>query len=137
MKYILWISRTLLPNYALGIIILVWEYRLQLHLAKYAFHPWRRYSRAAWLGFLALMMPRPTMIMSLPLSQTTWKKPFGYQEAISSNERRVCNYEALISEYNLCNTKEHKTISNPLKWKKNLDMVKCHDLTICSFEYRL
>lgn len=50
-----------------------WHTVFQVHLTKYAFHPWRRYSWAASAGFAALMMPRPTMIMSLPLSWTTWK----------------------------------------------------------------
>lgn len=37
----------------------------------YACHPWMRYSLAVSAGLLALIIPRPTMIISLPLSLMT------------------------------------------------------------------
>uniref|UniRef100_A0A0A9ALR5 Uncharacterized protein n=1 Tax=Arundo donax TaxID=35708 RepID=A0A0A9ALR5_ARUDO len=43
----------------------------KLKLDRYACHPWMRYTLAVSVGSLAFIIPRPTIIMSLPLSSMT------------------------------------------------------------------
>lgn len=68
----------------------MWGKQAYLQFIKYAFHPWRRYSRAASAGFVAFIIPRPTIIMSLPLSAITCKHQFFHKSPVLFSRHNHC-----------------------------------------------